>query len=155
MAIILSKLNNLRVEMKEARQAIRSITKLSNRIRRSFDGFASRTIFSGAEGRTLHFLIANSDIEVFQKDIEEEFGIRPSTATVLLKKMEADGLITRTATDYDGRLKRIEVTGKGLEYRKQVVKELDELEAALLKDIDKDDLEVFLRVISKMDDNIK
>lgn len=140
--------------MKQAKEAIRGITRLSNRIRRSLEAFSFRESLSSAEGRTLHFLIANSDIDVFQKDVEEEFGIRPSTATVLLQKMESDGLIFRNQTDYDARLKKIVITENGLKYRNQVMKQLDGLEESLVKDISKEELEVFLHVVSKMSRNM-
>lgn len=140
--------------MQQAKDSIRGITRLSNKIRRSLEAFSFRDALSGAEGRTLHFLLANSDIEIFQKDVEEEFGIRPSTASVLLKKMESDGLITRIATGYDARLKRIVITGKGLEYKQQVMMQLDGLEENLIKDISSEELDVFLRVIAKMSRNM-
>ena len=40
-------------------------------------------------GKTLHFILARSmDTDVFQKDVEEEYSLRPPTATKILKDME-------------------------------------------------------------------
>lgn len=64
------------------KSAGRGISKLANRIRRRLGRFTFKNEFSGEQGKTLHFLLARPG-EVFQKDIEEEYGIRPSTAIVL------------------------------------------------------------------------
>ena len=92
--------------------------------------------------------------DVFQKDIEEEFGIRPSTATELLKQMEKNGLITREAASHDNRLKKIVLTEKALQYRQQVIDDLTALDERLIKDISKKDLQVFVKVVEKMMDNL-
>lgn len=135
------------------RSAARYVGKLSNKLRRKLDMLSSRTEFSGSQGRTLHFLLAQTE-DVFQKDIEEEYSIRPSTATELLKQMEKNGLILRQPVPYDNRLKRIVLTDKALTYRQQVVEDLTALEETLVSGISEEDLEVFFNVIEKMMDNL-
>lgn len=135
------------------RSAARYVGKLSNKLRRKIDMLSSRKEFSGSQGRTLHFLLAQTD-DVFQKDIEEEYSIRPSTATELLKQMEKNGLIIRKPADYDNRLKKIELTDKALIYKKQVIEDLTELEEKLTKGIPEEKLDVFFEVIEKMMDNL-
>ena len=105
------------------RSAARYVSKLSNQLRRKLDMLSSRKEFSGSQGRTLHFLLAQTQ-DVFQKDIEEEYGIRPSTATELLKQMEKNGLVVREPVAYDNRLKKIVLTDKALIYRQQVIEDL-------------------------------
>lgn len=133
--------------------AARYVSKLSNKLRRKLDALSSRKEFSGSQGRTLHFLLAQTE-DVFQKDIEEEYGIRPSTATELLKQMEQNGLIVREPAPYDNRLKRIVLTEKALQYRQQVVSDLTALEESLIKGISDDEMKVFFKVIQKMLDNL-
>ena len=133
--------------------AARYVSKLSNKLRRKFDMLSSRREFSGSQGRTLQFLLAQTE-DVFQKDIEEEYSIRPSTATELLKQMEKNGLITREPVPYDNRLKRIAVTEKALVYKEQVIDELTALEETLIKDIPQEKLRIFFEVIEKMMDNL-
>lgn len=135
------------------RSAARYVGKLSNKLRRKLDMLSSRAEFSGSQGRTLHFLLAQTE-DVFQKDIEEEYSIRPSTATELLKQMEKNGLILRQPVPYDNRLKRIVLTDKALTYRQQVVEDLTALEETLTSGISEEDLEVFFNVIEKMMDNL-
>lgn len=133
--------------------AARYVSKLSNKLRRKLDMLSSRKEFSGSQGRTLHFLLAQTE-DVFQKDIEEEYGIRPSTATELLKQMEKNGLILREPVSYDNRLKKIVLTEKALRYRNQVVDDLTGLEEILIKGIPQEKLNVFFEVIEKMMDNL-
>lgn len=135
------------------KSAARYTSKLSNKLRRKIDRLSSRDVFSGSQGRTLHFLLAQSE-DIFQKDIEEEYGIRPSTASELLKQMEGNGLIRRESVSYDNRLKKIVLTDKALKYKQQVIDDLTELEEALVRGIPEEDMEVFFRVIEKMMDNL-
>lgn len=135
------------------RSGARYVSKLSNKLRRQLDMLSSRKEFSGAQGRALHFLLAQTE-DVFQKDIEEEYSIRPSTATELLKQMERNGLIRREPMPYDSRLKKIIVTEKALQYREQVVADLTALEERLVRGIGEEELETFFCVIEKMMDNL-
>ena len=135
------------------KNAARYVSKLSNKLRRKLDTLSSREEFSGSQGRTLHFLLAQTD-DIFQKDIEEEYSIRPSTATELLKQMEKNGLIVREPVAYDNRLKKIVVTDKALLSKQQVVADLTALDETLVKGISEADLQVFFKVIEKMMDNL-
>lgn len=135
------------------RSAARNIGKLSNKLRRKLDMLSSRKEFSGSQGRTLHYLLAQTE-DVFQKDIEEEYGIRPSTATELLKQMEKNGLIIRESVPYDNRLKKIVLTDKALLYKNQVIYDLTVIEEQLVKGISEEKMKVFFEVLEKMMDNL-
>ncbi len=129
------------------------INKLSNKLRRKIDAFPSRAMLSGSQGRVLHFVLAQNH-DVFQKDIEEEFGLRSPTATQLLKKMEQDGLIRREVMAEDGRLKRILVSEKALQYKDVVITDLINLEEELTKEIPQEEMDIFFRIIEKMMENV-
>lgn len=135
------------------KHAARYVSKLSNKLRRKIDAFSSRESFSGSQGRVLHFILAQSN-DIFQKDIEEEYSLRPPTATELLKKMEKNGLIHREAMASDARMKRIVVSEKALQYKDMVIADITALEDELTKDIPQKELDVFFKVIEKMLDNI-
>lgn len=129
----------------------RSIGMLSNLIRRHFSTFSFHDTLSPAQGKALHFILARSmDTDVFQKDVEEEYSLRPPTATKILKDMEKNGLIRRETVPYDARLKRIVVTEKGLQYQGMIRESLEETERRLTEGITEDDLATFFRVISRM-----
>lgn len=139
--------------MEQSRHAARYVSKLSNKLRRKIDAFSTRGQMSGAQGKVLHFLLAQSG-DVFQKDVEEEFSLRPSSATELLKRMEQDGFIRRESMPGDARRKRIVVCEKGLAYKEAVMADILGLEAELTRGVDPDDLETFFRVIEQMLKNI-
>lgn len=129
----------------------RSIGMLSNLIRRHFSTFSFHDTLSPAQGKKLHFILARSmDTDVFQKDVEEEYSLRPPTATKILKDMEKNGLIRRETVPYDARLKRIVVTEKGIQYQEMIRESLEETERRLTAGITEDDLATFFRVISRM-----
>lgn len=129
----------------------RSVGMLSNLIRRHFSTFSFHDTLSGAQGKTLHFiLVRGSEGDVFQKDVEEEYSLRPPTATKLLKDMEKNGLIRRETVPYDARLKRIVATEKALQYQELIRESLEETESRLTSGISEEDLDTFFRVIRQM-----
>ena len=136
-----------------SRSAARYVSKLSNKIRRHTNAFSLNGKLSGAQGRILHFILAQTD-DIFQKDIEEEYSLRPSSATEILKKMEQNGLIHREPTSYEGRLKKIIPSEKAIHYQKQVITDLTKLEHDLTKGIDPEQLEIFFQVMEKMLKNL-
>ncbi len=135
------------------RHAARYINNLSNKLRRRIDAFPSRAVFSGSQGKVLHFVLAQNR-DVFQKDIEEEFSLRPPTATQLLKKMEQNGLIRREVTAEDGRMKRILVSEKARQYQDVVMADITNLDEELTRGISREEMEVFFKVIEKMMHNM-
>lgn len=132
----------------------RCISKLSNQIRRRLDSYSTKSGVSGSQGRVLHFVLAQPE-DVFQRDIEQEFNMRPPSATELLKTMEKNGLIRRESTAQDARLKKIIVTEKATGLVGQVFPDLEELEQDLTKGISPEQLEVFFLVVERMSENLK
>lgn len=140
--------------MYEKRAAGRCISKLSNQIRRRLDAYSAKSGVSGSQGRVLHFALAQSE-DVFQRDIEQEFNMRPPSASELLKQMEKNGLIRRESMAQDARLKKIIVTEKAAGLVGQVFPDLDALERDLTRGISPEQLEVFFQVIGRMSENLK
>ena len=142
------------MKQQEERIAMRSIKRLSNGISREMCAAFGSGMFSGAQGRTLHFLLAHTKIDIFQKDIEEEFGLRPPTATALLKELEQRGLIRKEPVPYDARKKKIVVTEEALQYKDCVLKGLEELNQKLTAGISDEEMQVFFSVTDKMLKNL-
>ena len=76
-------------------------------------------------------LYKNKDKEIFQKDIEKEFGMTRSTASNILALMEKKGLIKRIPSLIDKRLKQVVLTPLGDEYSKKVKDELDDFNSKI------------------------
>ena len=78
---------------------------------------------------------------VYQRDIEEQFQIRRSSVTALLKAMEGDGFITRTAVKQDARLKSLALTEKGWACAAGLSRCIGDFEAALQRGLTPGQLE--------------
>ena len=139
--------------MEETRAVAPVVTKLANRLRRRIFALASQGEVSGAQGRALHFLLAQKEA-MCQRDVEEEFGLSPATASGLLKQLEQSGLIRREPDERDGRCKRIVVDEAAQRWRGDVMRGLDEMDNQLTRGIDPAELEVFFRVADKMLENM-
>lgn len=81
-----------------------------------------------------HILLETMHREVYQKDIEEEFRIRKSTATGILQLMEKNGFISRESSKKDARLKRIVPTPKAEALRPEILEHIRDTEAADTRD---------------------
>lgn len=131
------------------------INKISNRLRRRSVALQEKLGMSGAQGNILNYILVDGRKRpVYQKDIEKEFGLRPSTATEALKNLEAEGLICRISEKQDGRLKRIELTSKAEEIRHLITSEIAESENLLLKGITEEERRIFIEIGKKMLKNL-
>ena len=76
----------------------------------------AQTEISATSARIIrHIVETNPSDDVLQRDIEALLGIRRSTVSVLIKKMEKDGLLQRVSVESDARVKKILPTEKTLE----------------------------------------
>src|SRR5699024_6414405 len=60
------------------------------------------------------FLCDHPDRELYQRDVEEVFCIRRSTASRFLQNLEKDGMLTRQSVPQDARLKKLVPTEKAI-----------------------------------------
>lgn len=131
------------------------INKISNRLRRRSLAVQEAIGISGAQGRILNFILVDgSRRSIYQKDIEAEFGLRPSTATETLKSLEKAGLIERIPEEKDGRWKAIVFTPKAESIRNALKQEIDETEELLLRGITEEEKQQFLKTAEKMLKNL-
>lgn len=142
--------------MENSKDAGRVVGMLSNQIKRQLDNTILNDALTGMQGRFLHFILTcSAEHDVFQKDLEEEFNLRRSTATGILQLMEKGGLLYRQSVDYDARLKKIVVTQKGAQCKAQVEQSIRVLEERLQRGISNADLAVFFRVMEQMSKNMQ
>lgn len=127
------------------------INKLSNCLRRRSAQTQRNVGVSAAQGMVLDYILVESTRrEVCQRDIEREFGFRPSTATEILQAMENTGLITRVPSKNDARRKNIIFTHQAEDLCIQLRNEIFSTEKLLLKDISLEEQEQFLSICGKM-----
>lgn len=133
------------------------IRTLNNLIKRYFLSKKPPELDSstGVHGWALRFFYENRETDTFQRDFEERFSIRRSTATNMLKLMEKNGLIERVSVEYDARLKKIILTQKAVEIHKRIIKNIDECEEVLSRGITSQEWDVFFSVVDKIKSNLE
>lgn len=131
------------------------INRISNRLRRRSIAVQESVGISGSQGNILDYVLVESmKRKVYQKDIEREFGLRPPTASEVLKSLEKQELICRIPDEEDGRWKRIVFTKKAEKIHDALRREIEESEALLLQGISSEEQETFLRIAGKMLENL-
>ena len=131
------------------------IDKISNRLRRRSKKVQETIGITGAKGNILNYILVESEKHnVYQKEIEKEFGLRPSTATEVLKHLEDENLIVRIPDEEDGRYKRIVFTDKADKIRNVLKEEISGSEEILLRGISSEERRLFLDIAEKMLKNL-
>ena len=110
---------------------------------------------STANGYILFYLHDNKNRDVFQRDFEENFGITRSTASKILSLMEAKELVARKGVTGDARLKKIIITEKGEEMRKNMIAEKNKMEKKLTAGFSPEEIEQLYTYLERMKDNMK
>ena len=139
-----------------SRSAFCRIKAVSNAIRRKLEGINIEDKYglTGGECSIMGYLFENIHRPLYQKDIEEEFHIRRSSATRALQTMEKKGIIVRQSEAHDGRLKRLELTERAMEIGRDVGDMIAEAEQRMLSGIDDRELTLFLDICDRICRNV-
>ena len=142
--------------MKSQRQLGFEIRTLNNCVKRFFQATKPPELqqSTGVNGWAIKYFYENRNKDIFQRDFEERFSIRRSTATNMLKLMEKNGIITREIVDYDARLKKIVLTEKAVAIHKKAVKNIEMIESTLKNGITDEELASFYKVADKIKLNL-
>lgn len=111
----------------------------------------------GPQGQVVRFLDnreKNQDL-VLIKDIEQELNITKSVASNLVKRMVQNGLVELEVSPSDKRAKFVRLTDKARSQMKQVKAFFERIDKQLMEDIDEDELLIFEKVLSQLQENIK
>lgn len=103
---------------------------------------------------TLHYLRRHQGEDVFQKDLEAAFSISGATVTNILKVMEKEGLITRIPMEKDARLKKLQLTEKGIQYNEVAYANVTRLEAGMEKGFTEEEITRFREYLDRLTQNI-
>lgn len=133
------------------------VRSLSNLIKRDVERsrmfeFCQST---GLHGWAIGWFYDNRGKDIFQRDFEERFSIRRSTASKMLSLMEKNGLIERVSVEQDARLKKIVLCDRAVELHRKITAEINEREARMCRGIDEQELECFFSVIDKIKNNLE
>lgn len=101
----------------------------------------------------LHALIQKDNVT--QLDIVKSTRLKPPTVSITLKKMENEGLVTRTPDPYDLRAVRVTITDKGREMYMISVRSVFDMEEKIMKDISPAEIDSFMKVLGKIKNNLE
>lgn len=127
---------------------------VSNKLCRKIDSIVSRYDLTHSQFAVMRYLIENNNKDIFQKDIEVEFGIRRSSVSAILSHLEEKDYINRSTVSKDARLKKISTTDNGEKNIREVTHRISALEKELLSFISPNDIEIFYSVLFKLSDVI-
>lgn len=134
------------------------IKAANNMIRRKIDAIFAQmegNEINGMQGPLFGYLYHKSrNGDVYQKDVEKEFRIRRSTATVMLQSLEQKGYIVRVASTEDARLKRILLTEKAIEHHNLIEEQIRDFNRELENGITEEEKQTFLTILDKMMQNL-
>lgn len=104
--------------------------------------------------KILYYLFNHQDHPVYQRDIEKELSIRRSTVSGIIKTMEKNNFIERVTSKEDARLKQIVISENIKKFTSSFKQKADQFDQLLSKDIPKEELEIFFKVVNQMKQNI-
>lgn len=105
--------------------------------------------------RIIDHLINNENKKIYQKDLEQILNLRRATISEVLITLEKNGMIERVTGEHDTRTKEIKLSKQTKKLFNENKEKLLNLENILTKNITKDDLTTFIKVIEKMKENIQ
>ena len=142
-----------RAENVRLSESISLIGELSKKITDKTSPNKQKKDISKGEKLVLQCLI-NKD-GVTQLDIVKFTAFKPPTISIMLKKMENDGLITRRPDEYDLRAMRVFITDKGRAEYCNAVKVVKMIETKLLNGISEEEIDVMVKTLKKIKFNIE
>lgn len=135
-----------------------AVRRLFNAIKRDIENSREKAgieHIKGINGWAINYFYENREKDIFQRDFEEKFSIRGSTASRMLKTMEQNGFIERVSVESDARLKKIVLTEKAIENHKKIIANIQKREERLKKGISDNDLKVFFNVMNRLTANME
>ena len=135
-----------------------NIRRLSNYIKRDIEkSSVSQKIVlpKGVNGWAIGYFYENREKQIFQRDFENRFSIRRSTASNILKTMEQNGFIKRVSVESDARLKRIILTDKAIQIHQNIMNDITNREKRMRKGFTDSEIETFLSMINRFITNLE
>lgn len=110
---------------------------------------------TGTNGWIIGYLDHNSHRDVYQRDLEESFGITRSTVSKVVNLMVQKGLVERSAVEHDARLKKLTLTDKSRELISVMHQDNEVLESIITQGFSDGEKAQLLEYIDRMKNNMK
>jgi DNA-binding MarR family transcriptional regulator len=90
-----------------------------------------------------------------QQSLAKAMMIKPSTLTVMLKRMEKNNLIVRKKEATDARILRVYLSDQGKELVNQIILLIKQMEDELYQDFTKEEKDLSKDILNKFKENLK
>lgn len=133
---------------------------LNNAVRRYFDRnseFAKKLDKLTCSNKWIMGYLFDAEKEgrdVFQRDLENNFGITRSTVSKVISLLEKKELISRESVSHDARLKKIVLTEKAREIGRTMRREHEEMERKLCSGFSAEEIAVLCGFLERLQNNI-
>ncbi len=103
---------------------------------------------------TLGYIEQNQDRGVIARELAESFAITPASVASLLQGLEDRGLVRRTVSAQDSRIKLLTVTAEGSQLVVGFDEEMREAQERLFSPLDPQEQEQLLGLLTRLTENI-
>ncbi len=130
---------------------VRSIHNLDKHVLKMINKKLGELDISHVQGLIIIFLFNNMEKEIFQKDLEKEFGLSNPTVTASIKSMGTKSLVVKTKSNDDGRYYTLTLTEKANELAPKCSEIYENLEMLIRQKLNPQEILIFSEVISKIE----
>lgn len=110
---------------------------------------------TGTNAWIIGYIAGQGGKDVFQRDLEKQFGITRSSVSKIVNLMVQKGMIERQGVPEDTRLKKLVLTDRAWEIHKLMVEDFLEMERTLSAGFTEEELEQFFDYIHRMQNNVR
>lgn len=97
----------------------------------------------------------HTDRDIYQKDLESEFGITRSTASRVLRLMEQKGLVERQSVPQDARLKKLVLTERSRRLVQEMCQTGMTIDTRTLRGFSPDEVQTLYGFLDRMFRNLE
>ena len=141
-------------EIRHAGRCFRIVHQaLEQRIQREHEALG----ITSTQGYVLGYLTRrqkSGDMPIYAKDVEQHFGVKHSTVSGVLQRLESKGFLLFEPDDTDRRCKKILLTDKALKIHEQILQHIRATEDVLYCGITEEEQEQFTALLQKVMENI-
>jgi len=131
---------------------LRSVERANQRVRRYLAANLERLEITEIEAHLLARLLAKGPLAI--AELQRAFGLRSSTLTNALDRLERRAFLTRESDPADRRTFTVRLTDGGSDAAREVIALVDSLEGRLGERVSAQQLEAFLAVIAALEESV-
>ena len=131
------------------------VSTIARKLKFSADKKINNLGLNSQQGRVIQYIYEHQDEGLIQKDLANVFGRTTASITSMLKGLEKNGYIRREITSNNERQKNIYVEKKGIDLIETFNKNFLEIEEDLTSSLTEEEKETFLKILTKINTNLK